>query len=627
MAGSFNIPKGRQQSSRAPIKVTGSPVLNAPYRKELSKIGGKTIAVKQNEVSEPSGEIPLNTVLPDISGTPSIGELLSATTGTWTGSPTSFSYQWNRNGAPIGGATASTYSLVDADDGTDITVTVTASNELGSTPATSTAVQIREFTNSLGQQAFLVIGDSIARGTSEAPGPTAAAGTMYEWDGSSLVELTTADVSAAASGSMWKQFGINYNAATSRKPVMVCTGVGGTSFENDGSGDDWSSDGTLYGPAVTKTNGCLSALGVTKLKGVIIILGINDARGSTLLTDIQTAINSLRSRLDTDFPDTQIYIASIGRAESGVLGTRISSIKGYIKDLADTYTNVHIVLNLTSFVGWGLYSGDGLHLSQAGNNKGGELIARYMVSTESNKEARQVIGTLYSDVTSTRKTAIKSFIEGCVSDGNWDLLDYFQFYLGQVQNDTYVGWKLNASGAPNGTIGFVANSHISTPGTVGNNLNTHFAPFNARRATQNDCLTGIRFGTVTTPAGTAGHAHSAAGENRLFQASGSVIGYGVNDLTGTTWTGGDTKFANDTEYSRGRDSSTNKFLKKNGTQVHTATVASITPTTDYILVGQASGSTAYLNAEYKYSFYSKNAGFNHAAFITRVETLITAWNS
>lgn len=83
---------------------------------------------------------PYNTVLPVISGTTTEGQTLSTTDGTWLQSPTSYAYQWKRNGVAIGGATSNTYVLVDADAGTTITATVTATNAGGSTDATSAGV-------------------------------------------------------------------------------------------------------------------------------------------------------------------------------------------------------------------------------------------------------------------------------------------------------------------------------------------------------------------------------------------------------------------------------------------------------------------------------------------------------
>lgn len=71
-----------------------------------------------------------------VTGTATVGSLLTCNNGTWTGSPT-FTYQWLRNGAPIGGATASTYTLVDADRNQSIQCQVTANNAGGNAIATN----------------------------------------------------------------------------------------------------------------------------------------------------------------------------------------------------------------------------------------------------------------------------------------------------------------------------------------------------------------------------------------------------------------------------------------------------------------------------------------------------------
>ena len=82
---------------------------------------------------------PVNTVLPVVSGTTYVGDLLTTTDGTWSGSPTSFSYQWKRGATNIG-TNANTYTLVSADANTNITCVVTATNATGSTPATSNII-------------------------------------------------------------------------------------------------------------------------------------------------------------------------------------------------------------------------------------------------------------------------------------------------------------------------------------------------------------------------------------------------------------------------------------------------------------------------------------------------------
>ena len=93
---------------------------------------------------------PANTALPSISGSAVEGQELKATNGTWSGSPTSFAYQWqdcNTAGASctsISGATASSYTLASDDVGHTVRVQVSATNSGGSTAASSAASAVVE---------------------------------------------------------------------------------------------------------------------------------------------------------------------------------------------------------------------------------------------------------------------------------------------------------------------------------------------------------------------------------------------------------------------------------------------------------------------------------------------------
>ena len=93
---------------------------------------------------------PVNTVPPVISGHPYNGQTLTATDGTWTGSPTEWKYEWEDceagGGAPcvviatqaMSTKTTGEYTLTSADIGHTIRVLVTAHNSSGSSaPATS----------------------------------------------------------------------------------------------------------------------------------------------------------------------------------------------------------------------------------------------------------------------------------------------------------------------------------------------------------------------------------------------------------------------------------------------------------------------------------------------------------
>jgi hypothetical protein len=94
--------------------------------------------------------VPGNTAEPRISGTPVVGRTLTATRGTWSGSPTSYDYQWVRcpgsGGLPSGadcaaiaGAATSAYVVGSGDVGKRLRVRVTATNADGSATAASNA--------------------------------------------------------------------------------------------------------------------------------------------------------------------------------------------------------------------------------------------------------------------------------------------------------------------------------------------------------------------------------------------------------------------------------------------------------------------------------------------------------
>ncbi len=91
------------------------------------------------------GLLPANTVLPSITGLLQDGGLLSALTGSWSGTePLSFSYLWEvcdsagTDCEPISGALGSTLSLISGEVGKTVRVAVTATNSAGSSTATST---------------------------------------------------------------------------------------------------------------------------------------------------------------------------------------------------------------------------------------------------------------------------------------------------------------------------------------------------------------------------------------------------------------------------------------------------------------------------------------------------------
>jgi hypothetical protein len=105
-------------------------------------------AVQGSVLTQPVGgsgpvvTAPVNTAAPAISGTAQDAQILTASTGSWSGSPTGFAYQWRRcdsSGActAILGATSTSYAVQTGDIGSTLSVSVTASNTAGSATAVS----------------------------------------------------------------------------------------------------------------------------------------------------------------------------------------------------------------------------------------------------------------------------------------------------------------------------------------------------------------------------------------------------------------------------------------------------------------------------------------------------------
>lgn len=84
---------------------------------------------------------PLNNVLPTITGTLTVGQILTCNPGSWYGRNLTFTYQWIRDvSTNIAGATNATYTLVAGDSTHTIKCQVTATaadTNLGAKTATT----------------------------------------------------------------------------------------------------------------------------------------------------------------------------------------------------------------------------------------------------------------------------------------------------------------------------------------------------------------------------------------------------------------------------------------------------------------------------------------------------------
>jgi hypothetical protein len=97
--------------------------------------GYRTPAIRRAAVYAVANK-PVNSVLPAITGTTTVGQTLTCSSGTWSKSPT-YAYQWLRDSVAISGATAATRVLAAPDAGALMSCTVTATNAGVSQVATS----------------------------------------------------------------------------------------------------------------------------------------------------------------------------------------------------------------------------------------------------------------------------------------------------------------------------------------------------------------------------------------------------------------------------------------------------------------------------------------------------------
>jgi len=96
--------------------------------------------------------VPTNTVLPAITGTAAVGQTVTTSDGTWTGSPTSFTYEWLRcpssGGSADGsdcasiGVSTNSYAVATGDVGFTLRSRVTAVNSDGQAKAVSNQTAI-----------------------------------------------------------------------------------------------------------------------------------------------------------------------------------------------------------------------------------------------------------------------------------------------------------------------------------------------------------------------------------------------------------------------------------------------------------------------------------------------------
>jgi hypothetical protein len=190
----------------------------------------------------------VNTVAPVLSGPETVGNTLSATSGTWalpspfasgSNGAQSFEYQWYRAAdtsgtgeVAISGATSSTYTLVDADDGRHIRCRVRGLNTGGYDPLADV------FTSYTGV---------ITGGTVTSPAFSSAFGDAFDVETEDLTNPTVQSASINTNGS---QYIVVYSEPVTGQTGHTLSASGGAVTLTPSSGDTtdthiWSLDRTI----------------------------------------------------------------------------------------------------------------------------------------------------------------------------------------------------------------------------------------------------------------------------------------------------------------------------------------------------------------------------------------------
>lgn len=229
---------------------------------------------------------PANTGAPTITGTAQEGQVLSASTGTWSGTaPITYAYQWRRGGVAIAGATASTYPLAGADVGSTITVTVTATNSAGSASVTSAAT-------------------ATVAAAGSAPANTvlpAITGTAQEGQTLSASTGTWTGTPAPTYGYQWRRAGTAISGAVGATYALVAADVGAAiTVAVTASNASGSASAVSAATATVTAAGGGSPL-IVKFGSADADAGFNGSR--VLAADVRSALNPSKPAILLKYAD------------------------------------------------------------------------------------------------------------------------------------------------------------------------------------------------------------------------------------------------------------------------------------------------------------------------------------
>jgi hypothetical protein len=116
-------------------------------------------------MSESKPKAPGVLAAPTLTGAAAVGATLTCSEGSFSNDPTRLAYEWLRDGAPIPGASASSYVVQEADEGHALACEVSAFNAAGSASAMSNTLAIPAKAGTASPAPEVAHGSAVARGT------------------------------------------------------------------------------------------------------------------------------------------------------------------------------------------------------------------------------------------------------------------------------------------------------------------------------------------------------------------------------------------------------------------------------------------------------------------------------
>lgn len=407
-------------------------------------------------------------------------------------------------------------------------------------------------TNGDNQQVWAYFGDSLIAGTSATPDASQDAepdytGVVYDFNGTTINEITTTGLSNTTTGSPWTKFGQTLYELTQKKIVICNPAAPGSTFYDNGTVNSWwSSTGTRRAEAITKVTDALAAAGTTEPRSIILGTWVNDVRAQGTIDDAEMllGVQSFFNWLEATWPGIPVYVVKPGRTETiTTLTGRLATMHGYLDTEISTRENVHEFDNLLNYLPE--YSGDNLHLTQWGNElmatKGvynllnaGLITNNPLVRTyDANSIAVQNRFTSPSDF---EKDKIHDYIQyinrkGITASNKHMFLGLFDTEANSAQ-DWFSSTDLTI---PSGS--WVLGTGYLPDGTIEGAININITPSADAGLLTNDTGIGIWLNDLPSP-NAVGTIFGCSDGTRTIQlnTTGSGSGFCVNALTVTTFT-------------------------------------------------------------------------------------------